>query len=174
MSEITNPYRPGEPVTTPAKLFGRQEAADWVELQISNNARTLILSGQPLIGKTSFIQHVGALQNLETFNLFVSLPGPSTLPEQVPDKQKKRSREKQSIQAVIDTILQQVVEQLTPQLTQLDLASAQPIGTSTPATTVMIDLFTQANRQLGQTRLLIYLDDLHRLITDDMASVAAF
>ena len=31
MSEITNPYRPGEPVADPAMLFGRQDAADWLE-----------------------------------------------------------------------------------------------------------------------------------------------
>ena len=101
MSEITNPYRPSEPVTDPAMLFGRQEAADWVELQITNNARTLILSGQPLIGKTSFVKHVGALQNLNAFNLLASLPDPSTFPSPTPQKQKRRSREEQRVHSTI-------------------------------------------------------------------------
>jgi hypothetical protein len=150
LSEITSPYLPGKPVAEAAMLFGRREAADWIELQITNKARTLILSGQPLIGKTSFVKHVGVLQNPNTRNLFVALPEPPTF-SQTPDKQKKRPREKLRVQTAIDAVLQQVVEQLIPQLTQLDLATSQPIDAATPvdaatpATTVLYNLFTQAN-----------------------------
>ncbi|MBN1221246.1 MAG: PD40 domain-containing protein [Anaerolineae bacterium] len=174
MSEITNPYRPGQPVVEAAMLFGRQEAADWVELQIGNNARTLVLSGQPLIGKTSFIRHVGTLQNLAAFNLLVSVPESSTFRPPTTDKQKKSPREQQRLPATVDVVLRQVIEQLIPQLTQLNLVSAQPSDPSTSATAILHELLMQADRQSGQMRLVLYLDDLHRLVTDDMALVATF
>ena len=73
MSEFANPYRVGEPVSDPGMLFGRRDAADWIELQVVSDNRVLVLSALPLIGKTSFLKHVGSLQSLESFNLLVSL-----------------------------------------------------------------------------------------------------
>ena len=69
MAEITNPYRPGEPVADPAMLFGRQDAADWIERQVNSNSQALVLSASPLIGKTSFVNQVGVLQSMNAVNI---------------------------------------------------------------------------------------------------------
>ncbi|MBN1992916.1 MAG: PD40 domain-containing protein [Anaerolineae bacterium] len=174
MSEITNPYRPDEPVVDSTMLFGRQDAADWLELQITNNARTLVFTGQPLIGKTSFIKHAGVLQNFSAVNLLVSLLEPPSFPQAAMDKKKKQPPDGHKGQLAIDAILQQVIEQLIPQLTQLHLVNPQPIDAAMPPTTVLHNLFAQANRQVGQNRPILYLDNLHLLITEDRALLATF
>ena len=172
MSEITNPYRPAQAVVESSMLFGRQDAADWLELQITNKARALILSGQPLIGKTSFIKHAAALQTMTAFHLFVSLPEVEALNEPAPKKPKGQSAETKP--AAIDAILRQLIDQLGPQLTQLNLLSSAPGEASTPATVILREIFAQAGHQANQTRLILYLDDLHRLVTPDMALLATF
>ncbi|MFN8455589.1 MAG: hypothetical protein U0401_13135 [Anaerolineae bacterium] len=53
MIDFANPYRPGEPVADPAMLFGRQNAIDWIELQLAGGARSLVISALPRIGKLS-------------------------------------------------------------------------------------------------------------------------
>ena len=54
-------------------LFGRQDTADWLELQFNSGNRTLVLSALPLIGKTSFLKHAGVLQNINAVHLVISL-----------------------------------------------------------------------------------------------------
>lgn len=152
-------------------LFGRQDAADWIELQITSNNRTLVLSALPLIGKTSFLRHVGALQNLEVLNLLVSL---SDLPvaETVGAKRLPGKGEKEQ---TMDSVLQSVIDQLVPQLTLLDLVNSQQVPTLPQMTSTLRELFIQINQHLkpGQ-RLVLYIDDLHLLVTDDMALLASF
>lgn len=168
LSEIINPYRPGEPVADPAMLFGRQEAADWVERQIEGNARTLALGGLPLIGKSSFVRHAAGLQNLAAFNLLVELsPPPAVIREGV---KKGEAAEP----GAINTMLHGVLEQLTPQLQRLDLIREGRSVAPAQSASAMREFFSQANKRLGTKRLLLYFDDLHRLCTDDMALVASF
>jgi len=170
LSEITNPYRPGEPVADPAMLFGRQDAADWLELQLNSNAHTLVLSGQPQIGKTSLIRHLSELQTLHTYNLLVALPDPIAFHQPAGGRRAEPHHER----AVIDTILRQLVEQVSPQLAQLNLIPPPPIDDSTPIALALQNLFTQATQKIDEAKLVLCLDDLHRLVTDDLALVAAF
>lgn len=173
MSEITNPYRTGEPVADVSMLFGRQDAADWLELQLTNNVRASVLVGQPLVGKTSFIAHVGTLQHLNSYNLRAALPTPTDF-RQVTPKQKAHRSELAQERAASDTILRQLVEQLLPQLRQLNLITSDPIDTSMPITTFLHNMFSQAQQQAGSAKLVFYLDDLHHLVTNDLALVSTF
>lgn len=170
MTDTTNPYRPGEPVADPAMLFGRQNAADWIEMQLLGNARTLVLAALPLVGKTSFIRQVGTLQNLETLNLAVTLTAPATTPE----SGDRRSRQEGRGPSVINAALNSVIEQLVPQLQLLNLAP-QPAGeVSIQPATALRELFTLVNEHLGSQRLVLYFDDLHLLLTHDKALIASF
>ena len=170
MSEFTNPYRPGEPVTDPNMLFGRQDAADWIELQINSNNRTLVLSAMPLIGKTSFLRHVGTLQNNGFFNLIVSL---SELPlfKNAGNRPPGGAEQDQTV----STVLQTVLGQLTPQLRLHSLIDAPPKLPSSQMASVLRGLFSQACQRLTPNqRLVLYVDDLHLLVRDDLALVASF
>jgi TolB protein len=169
LREITNPYRPGEPVIEPAMLFGRQDAADWLELHITGGIRTLVFSGTPLIGKTSFIRHVGALQSFPAINLLVSLSELNPTASQA-----AIDAAAQPESPTINSVLQAVIGQLIPQLTLLDLLPAEPVGSATQTASVLRILFTRVNQRLGAQRLVLYFDDLHRLCTDDMALTAGF
>jgi hypothetical protein len=166
LRDIANPYRPGEPVTEPAMLFGRQEAADWLELQITGGARTVVLNGAPLIGKTSFVKHVGAIQNLQAYNLLVSLKATQPLVEELDKQQSKETKSP----TTINTVLQAVIDQLTPQLSLLDLISPEPTEPLSQTASELRKLFAQANKRLGPERLVLFFDDLHLLFTDDMSS----
>ncbi|MBE7473789.1 MAG: PD40 domain-containing protein [Anaerolineales bacterium] len=170
MTDTTNPYRPGEPVADPAMLFGRQNAADWIEMQLLGNARTLVLSAQPLVGKTSFIRQVGALQNLETLNLAVTL----TAPAAAPDPGDRRSRQEGRGPSVINATLTSVIEQLVPQLRLLNLTPPLAGDVSAQPATALRELFTLVNEHLGSQRLVLYFDDLHLLLTHDKALIASF
>ncbi len=172
LNDITNPYRPGEPVSDPAMLFGRQDAADWIELQINNNVRTLILSGLPLIGKTSFIRQVGALQNLPARNLIVSLS--EALTEASLRSEALEEQAKETVGPTLDPVLEAVVGQLVPQLTLLDLLSPEQKQPHLQTASVLRNLFTQVSERSGPERLMLYVDDLHLLFTGDMALAASF
>ena len=170
MTDIANPYRSGEPVTDPAMLFGRQNAADWIEMQISGNARTLVLSALSLIGKTSFVRHVGSLQTMAALNLLVSL----SVPPMAEEGGGKRSRQEGRSQGAINTVLQTVIDQLIPQLKLFDLTSPLLTNMSDQPATALRQLFAQAIDRLGPERLVLYFDDLHLLLTQDKALIAAF
>lgn len=164
MSDITNPYRPGEPVAEPEMLFGRQDAADWIELQINNQARTLVLSGSPLIGKTSFLKHVGALQSMPSRNLLVSLAdalAPATGNADQPA-------------SPVNPVLQAVIHQLVPQLTLFNMLSDPPPEPLPQPASELRRMFGRAARHSGPEHLMLYLDDLHMLCTGDMALVSSF
>ncbi len=169
MTEFANPYRPGEPVADPAMLFGRQNAADWIELQLVDDIRTLILSGLPLIGKTSFVKHVGALQNLAAFNLRVALAAPPVVQEGG-----RRTHQEGRNQGVINEVLQSIVDQLVPQLDSFNLISSSPLDPAVQPTSALRYLFTQVNERLGSERVVLYFDDLHFLLTADKALISAF
>lgn len=170
MHDVANPYRPGEPVADPAMLFGRQDTADWLERQISGEARILILSALPLIGKTSFLKHVGTRLNLPAYNLLVSLSTPMAGEATVDEPPTTPEQEVEP--ATINGVLQSVIDQLIPQLTPFNLALPQRAPVQTAS--ALQDLFAQINKQPGSERLVLYFDDLHRLITHDLALIASF
>jgi len=141
-------------------LFGRQDAADWITLQINSNNRVLLLSAFPLIGKTSFLRHVDTLQNVDALKLMVNLTRPS-----------QTSAEPQG--QPLNLVLQSVVDQLVAQLTQQALLSTGDQQTAPQLASVLRHLFTQANSRLASgQKLILYFDDLHNLVTADMALVA--
>lgn len=165
MTEISNPYRPGEPVADSMALFGRQEAADWIGLQVEGNHQALVLSASPLIGKTSFLRHAGGLLNIDALHLLVSL---SDTEIDEPGKKRKRT-------PTLNGVLQSVIDQLVPQLTTLNLIDTQAEITSPQIASVLRHLFAQANQNLKtEQRLMLYLDDLHALVAEDMALIAGF
>ncbi len=160
MSEFSNPYRPTEPVADPAMLFGRQDAADWLDLQISGNSRVLQFGATPLVGKTSFLRHIGALQLRPTLNARVALADARPSDGSAP-----------SLNMVLETTL----SQLGPQLALLNLLEADFRSTAPQAGSALRELLARVapNVPAGQ-HLLLFVDDLHRLVTADMAVVAGF
>jgi len=167
LPDITNPYRPTEPVADPTMLFGRQDAIDWLETQLNNNVRAMVLSALPLIGKTSLIKHVGALQNLKTINLLVSLPTPK-------EESKANLRTDLADSSSINTVLQLMIEQLVPQLRLLNLISSQRLDTSAQPSFILREMFSQVRQSMGTEKLVLYFDDLHFLVNDNMALIATF
>lgn len=171
MSEFTNPYRPGEPVADSGMLFGRQDAADWIELQVNSNNRVLVLGALPLIGKTSFLRHVGNLQTLNAVNLLVSL---SDLPIARAARGRGSAYPEENEQT-INTVLQEVIHQLLPQLNTLNLILPPPKIGSSQVGSALRELFRLLNQQLSsEQRVLLYIDDLHLLVADNLALVASF
>ena len=170
MSDISNPYRLGEPVVDPAMLFGRQDAADWLDLQITGQNQTLVLSALPMAGKTSFLRHVGTLQSLKSLNLLISL---ANLPIA---QSRKGKRPPDANEQNLNAVLQAVIDQLLPQLTQLNLLDMPAQMPALPQmASILRELFTQANKHLPPEQyLLLFIDDLHLLITEDRALVAGF
>jgi TolB protein len=171
LSEFTNPYRPGEPVADAGMLFGRQDAADWIELQVNSNNRVLVLSALPLIGKTSFLRHVGKLQTLNTVNLLVSL-------SDLPIARAARGRGSaypEEHEQTINTVLQEVIHQLLPQLNSLNLILPLFKTGSPQVGSALRELFKLLNQQLSSgQRVLLQVDDLHLLVADNLALVASF
>ncbi len=144
-------------------LFGRQNAADWIELQVIANNRTLVLNASPLVGKTSFLKHVGSLQSSDILNLQVSL---ANLPVQVGPGEDEQT---------LYTVLRVMIDQLMPQLTLLNLISSQYEQTSLQMASVLRDIFKQANQHLEEgQKVALYIDDIHALVSDNMALVASF
>ena len=83
-------------------VYGRQDAADWIDLQLTANHRTMVLSALPLVGKTSFLRHVTTLQVRPSLNVVVSLAnglGENNEPS-------------------LNELLRTVVEQVQPQLAE--------------------------------------------------------
>lgn len=164
--DTSNPYRPNEPVTDATMLFGRQDAIDWLERQLNNNARTLIIKGTPLVGKTSLIRQVEAYQQVKAFNLVIALYSPEAL--------ENTARSSSNQGNGLDVVLRHCVEQCATQLRLLNLLSIEQLNLSTSPSTALRELLTQASHNLGQAHLVAYFDDLHHLITDDMTLVASF
>ena len=149
-------------------LFGRQDAADWLELQISGNARVVLFSGSPMIGKSSFVKHAGSLHNLQALNLLVSVA-------ERPAAGNGESPELAEITPpTINSVLQSVIDQLMPQMTLFDLAPTTPLERTSQPASLLRMLFSFANQRLGPERLVLYLDDLDRIFAEDMAVIAGF
>jgi Tol biopolymer transport system component len=167
--DFANPYRPGEPVADPAMLFGRQNAVDWIELQLTGGARSLVVSALPRIGKTSLLRHISALQNIAALNLHVAL---TQVPLPAPSSRSSRRPERE--QVGINELLPAVIEQLMPQLADQRLVTTLPADiTSQPATTLR-QLFAQAAQHLQAAKLVLYFDDVHLLLTHDKALISNF
>ena len=167
MAEIINPYRPGEPVSDPAMLFGRQEAADWIELQVSSNTPALVLSGSPLIGKTSFLRLASKLHNLDAVNLIVSLAD-------LPEVENSESPQERTLPD-LNTVLSSVIDQLLAQLVHLRLFEFRTKPDTAQAAATLREIFAHVFQRLNpEQQLLLYIDDLQLLVDDDLALVASF
>lgn len=169
MIDFANPYRPGEPVADPAMLFGRQNTIDWIELQLTGGARSLVVSALPRIGKTSLLRNISLLQNMEAINLQVAL---AYVP--LPAQSSRSSRQPEREAVSINDLLPAVIEQLMPQLAEQRLVTVLPADiTSQPASTLR-QLFAQAYQHLRASKLVLYFDDLHLLLTHDKALISNF
>ncbi|MDX1520388.1 MAG: hypothetical protein R3264_02020 [Anaerolineae bacterium] len=174
MTEISNPYRPGEPVANPEGLYGRHDAADWIEFQIVSGTRAMLLGGRPYIGKTSFVRNAGALLADNYVNLTVSMPEALTIESPEPVRSRRRSPAVVEPDLTIETVLERFFEQLIPQLSLHDLISAEQASSRIyPTAATLRILFAQFQVETDQ-RVVLYIDDLDHLITADMALLATF
>jgi len=168
LTEIANPYRPGEPVVDPAMLYGRQDAADWIERQIGSDAHSLILNAMPLIGKTSFINHAHTLFNLPAHHLRISLSEMS--PPAIWSDESNLEPEA----SPINRVLHKATDQLLPQLLQTKLITPAQVEATVRSASALPRLFAHAGQRPNPERLVLYIDDLHALFTNDKALIASF
>ncbi|MDM8532117.1 hypothetical protein QUF63_13175 [Anaerolineales bacterium HSG25] len=162
MADISNPYRPNEPIDDISMLFGRQDALDWLERQLNDNSRSIVLSGSALIGKTSLVKIASQRQQQDIFNLIVSLYLPAN-----------EERHRGEVQHSVEAVLRLVLEQVSTQLRLLDLIAGH-YDNRGQASFVLRELFSEAHQHLGQAKLVLYLDDLHLLLDENMALIASF
>jgi Tol biopolymer transport system component len=140
-------------------LYGRQDAADWIDLQLTANHRTMVLSGVPLVGKTSFLRHVTALQLRPSLNVIVSLT----------------SRLGEDNEPSLNEVLRNTVEQIRPQLVREKLLDAQYRPESSQVSGILRELLAHGCKNIPlETQLVYYFDDLHQLVRADLALVAGF
>ena len=171
LSDITNPYRVGEPVVDPSHFFGRQDVADWVEIQITAQARVLLVSGQPHIGKTSLIKQIGYLQSAPYFNLVASLS--DLLAISTPEASSNNKQTGGDVYT-IEQVLEPLIADFIPQLVRHGLLSNEQAAIPFyPTGTTLRELFLKVQPRLDRP-LLLYVDDLQALITEDMALLATF
>jgi hypothetical protein len=154
LSTLVNPYHAGPPVEGPTMVFGRDDALIWVEQQLTVDRRFLIVYGPDLIGKTSLVRRL-----------------PDVLPEYVhclsfdckPHQGEPLSR-----------VLAALAGILAHQLMSEGLASPHQVDTAADSGTAVKSLLRQATTALDAGRLLLVLDDAHRLAGDDTSSPDSF
>jgi hypothetical protein len=154
LSTLVNPYHAGRPIEGPTMFFGRDDALIWVEQQLTVDRRFLIVYGPHLIGKTSLVRRL-----------------PEVLPEYVhclyfeckPHQGEPLSR-----------VLAALAGILAHQLMSQGLASPHQVDTAADSATAVKSLLRQATTALDGGRLLLVLDDAHRLAGDDASSLDSF
>lgn len=161
MSNFVNPYHAGRPVEDPTMFFGRDDALIWIEQQITLDRRFLILHGPDLIGKTSLVRRLPAFLAAPTVCLYFEC---------------KPHRDRPLAQ-----VLAALAGELANQLMAQGLVSPHQVDTAADSATAVKSLLQQASFGLdggessqGPRRLLLVLDDVHRLEGNDTSSLTDF
>ncbi|MCL2930040.1 MAG: AAA family ATPase [Trichodesmium sp. MAG_R01] len=69
---ISNPYIIGIPIRQKEKFYGRREIFDFIETQLRQNVKIILLQGQRRIGKTSVLEQISNFIDLNDF-VFIQL-----------------------------------------------------------------------------------------------------
>ncbi|MDE5107792.1 MAG: ATP-binding protein, partial [Trichodesmium sp. St17_bin3_1_1] len=69
---ISNPYIIGTPIRQKDKFYGRREIFDFIETQLRQNVKIILLQGQRRIGKTSVLDQISNFVDLKDF-VFIKL-----------------------------------------------------------------------------------------------------
>lgn len=143
VSELVNPYHPGQPVENRASFFGRDDTLFWIEQQLMFERRLLIVHGPALIGKTSLARNL-----------------PSTLEAHLPCLHFEC---KPYHGAVLNEVLVGLSAHLQQQLTARGVNLDWGSQIDTDPLDRVVWLLQQAATALNGQRLLLVLDDVHEL-----------
>ena len=161
MSEFVNPYHAGRPVKEPTMFFGRDDALIWAEQQLTLGRRLLLVHGPDLIGKTSLLYRLSAFLPETVHCLFFEC---------------KPHRGK-----ALPQVLAALAGDLVNQLMAQNLVSPHQVDTAADSATAVKSLLQQAIAALESRsspdegyRLLLVLDDVHRLLDEDAFSTEGF
>jgi hypothetical protein len=161
LSEFVNPYHAGRPVKEPTMFFGRDDALIWAEQQLTLGRRLLLVHGPDLIGKTSLIYRLSAFlpETVHSLHFECKPHRGKTLPQ----------------------VLAALAGDLVNQLMAQNLVSPHQVDTAADSATAVSSLLRQAIAALESRpspdegyRLLLVLDDVHRLLDEDAFSTEGF
>ena len=62
-----NPYIIGRPINEPELFYGRQKELSFVKENLSRGEKVILLHGERRIGKSSLLQNIPKIDNLEQF-----------------------------------------------------------------------------------------------------------
>jgi hypothetical protein len=161
LSEFVNPYHAGRPVKEPAMFFGRDDALIWTEQQLTLGRRLLLIHGPDLIGKTSVLYRLSAFLPETVHCLFFEC-------------KPQRGRP-------LPQVLAALARDLVNQLMDQNLISPHQVDTAADSATAVKSLLQQAVDALESKastdegyRLLLVLDDIHRVLDEEAFSTEGF
>ena len=147
MSELVNPYYPGQPVEHRAGFFGRDDTLFWIEQQLMFDRRLLLVHGPALIGKTSLVRNLPSALEMHLSCLYFEC----------------KPYRGATLRELLTGLSAHLQQWLTAQGNSLDwdgLIEADPLDR-------VVWLLQQAVAVSGSQRLLLVLDDVHELGSGD-------
>lgn len=162
MSDFVNPYLAGRPIESPGMFYGRDDALIWVEQQLTLDRRFLIAYGPDLIGKTSLIRRLPAVLPKHIYCLYFEC----------------KPHEDRALPQVWAALAGELADQLMAQ----GLVSPHQVDTAVDSAAAVEALLRHAgpdqnadpSQGKGTYRLLLVLDDAHRVAGTAPSSTASF
>jgi TolB protein len=157
MTEMANPYTPGQPVHDPELFFGRRDVLASIRENLVKDRRVFVVSGARRMGKTSLLVHLQA--HLPDGFVGVRLD----LVEE------NAQRLDWLLWRVADAIVHQVGRQLGPQLPEPSWAEFE----GSPEYLLEV-LWPRVAGELGDGCLVLLLDDVDSLASDNTGLLEQF
>lgn len=157
MTDIANPYVPGQPVDDPDMFFGRREALATIRENLVKGRRVLLAAGARRMGKTSLLLHLQS----DLPDGFVSV---------------RLDLLEESAQR-LDWLLWRLADAITHQLgRKLGAELAAPSWADFEGNTehLLESLWPTVGEELGDRCLVLLLDDVDSLVANDEGLLDAF
>jgi hypothetical protein len=157
MSDLVNPFVPGQPVEQAALFVGRRDALAWARENLVKGRRVFVVYAPRRMGKTSFLLQISRELPPDTLAAYWSLEGEEhTSPEELIAK----------LASVVRTQLQE----------RHGLAVPEPAWEEADREGAWLAevFWPQAREALGHHSLLLLLDDLEALAAEGEARLASF
>ncbi len=141
-------------------FFGRDDALIWIEQQLTLDRRFLIVHGPDLIGKTSLVRRLPDILARHMHCLYFAC----------------KPHQNRTLSQVLAALTGELANQLMTQ----GLVSPHQVDTAADSATAVKSLLQQAVLALdagespGTYKLLLILDDVHLLASDDNCSLTSF
>jgi hypothetical protein len=141
-----NPYIIGRPINEPELFYGRQKELSFVKENLSRGEKVIFLHGERRIGKSSLLQNIPKIDNLEQF-AFVTFD--------------LEDHSQETLEYLLEKLAEAIVEQLPINAQEVEIPSAEQIK-------VQNDIFCnkflpQIYARLKDTKLVLLLDEFDAL-----------